>query len=57
MFRRLMYHPESDCLFEVLSQEELESLMKTPDGELCVDVTDEDKAEQRWKEENETQNG
>lgn len=36
-YRKLVYHPESDCLFEVFSEEEW---FKTKDGEpLCEDAT------------------
>lgn len=48
--RRLLYHPESDSFVEVHSQEEYEDLLKTADGALCIDVTEEEKAEKLFKE-------
>lgn len=37
--RHLLYHPESDSLFEVLTRESYEKSFEGPDGGLLVDVT------------------
>lgn len=49
--RILMYHAESDCLYEVFSIAEMENAINA-DG-MSIDVTDEEKAEARFKQENE----
>lgn len=52
--RILMYHPESDCLYEVFSRAEM---MHAINGDvMSIDVTGEEKAETRFKAENETKN-
>lgn len=52
--RFLMYHPESDCLYECHSIAEMEHAVAS-DG-MSVDVTGEEKAEARFKAENESKN-
>lgn len=37
-YRRLLWHPESDCLMEVTDEKEYEQLMRFGDGH-CEDVT------------------
>lgn len=48
--RFLLYHPESDRLFEVDSYNLFERYV---DEDGCINVTNEEKAESRFKEENE----
>ena len=43
-----MYHPESDCLFEI-DRSEFASLMQTIDGQLCNEVTGMPAFEERFK--------
>jgi hypothetical protein len=50
--RILMYHPESDCLYEVFSRAEMYAAING-DG-MSIEVTGEEKAEKRFQEE---QNG
>lgn len=47
-FRKLLYHPESDCLFEVKDQQEYENSFG--DGHVS-DVTDIEEFEELFKKE------
>jgi len=44
--RKLIYHPESDCYFEIFDEKEYQESMS--DG-FCVDVTGEKDHEERFK--------
>ena len=48
--RWLLYHPESESLFEVFKEEEMKSYL---DDGLTLDVTDEERFEERFRIENE----